>query len=101
MVRFSYVPQSQLRINADSTSSGSRKESFPDFSCASSSRTDQSYAHEDEHVLVLEFVDNSRAKKGPSSGYEHGFPYTAIGYNVAEQPFGDTIFKPFCSQETY
>lgn len=66
MIKFSYIPQNDLRIHGDSVqSSKSRRELSPDFSISSSSKGD----HDGDHVLVLEFADNSRGKKAQNTGY--------------------------------
>lgn len=72
VVKFAYTPQSELRIHSDQHVSSGRRERSPDYSAfqsagASSSRVNDVDA--DEHVLVLDFVDSSRGKKTPGSGY--------------------------------
>lgn len=71
---FSYIPRDQLRINAETQDElkPGRKErrQSPDFAAFSKGNgiatTSQADAHDDEHVLVLEFVSIGKGKKAPN-----------------------------------
>ncbi|KAL0947334.1 hypothetical protein HGRIS_013453 [Hohenbuehelia grisea] len=65
VIKFGYIPQDELRIHGESMDS-KRRES-PDFSMPSSSSMT---LESQEHVLILEFADNSKGKKsGPNDLY--------------------------------
>ncbi|RDB21503.1 ATP-dependent helicase hrq1 [Hypsizygus marmoreus] len=68
VIKFSYIPQNELRIHGESLLSKGRRELSPDFSAFSvaSSSQRKSVDVDDEEVLVLEFFDNSRGKKSQS-----------------------------------
>lgn len=68
-VIFSYIPKNELLINA--TPEGGRRERSPNFSTFStcSHSRDQSSGNAEEHVLVLEFAENSRGKKSIKAGW--------------------------------
>ncbi|KAI0807176.1 P-loop containing nucleoside triphosphate hydrolase protein [Fomes fomentarius] len=82
MVKFAYTPRIELRIHGDQQSGSTRRERSPDFSAfraagapapaASSSRVND--VDEDEHVLVLDFIDNSRGKKTSDTGFAYALP---------------------------
>ena len=64
LIKFSYIPQNDLRINENSqihAPPGGRDRS-PDFTLASWS-TKMQVVEPEEHVLVLEFAENSKGKK--------------------------------------
>lgn len=73
LIKFSYIPQNELRIHSEPQApraNGSRREPSPDFSvfsAASSSKLNTS-VDAGEHVLVLEFADNSRGTKSQQAG---------------------------------
>ncbi|KAH9854069.1 DEAD/H helicase [Lenzites betulinus] len=77
VVKFAYTPRSELRIHSDQHVGSSRRERSPDYAAfqaagASGSRTND--VDTDEHVLVLDFMDNSRGKKSASSGLAYTLP---------------------------
>ncbi|KAI1787885.1 P-loop containing nucleoside triphosphate hydrolase protein [Ganoderma leucocontextum] len=77
VVKFAYTPRIELRIHSDQHGGSSRRERSPDFSAfrtasASSSRVND--VDEDEHVLVLDFIDNSRGKKPTNPGFAYTLP---------------------------
>ncbi|KAG6869067.1 hypothetical protein C0993_003387 [Termitomyces sp. T159_Od127] len=62
LIKFSYIPRNELRVTEDSLK-GRRKKS-PDYSeSIGTSTTTVALEDEDDHVLVLEFVDNAKGKK--------------------------------------
>ncbi|KAH0830257.1 P-loop containing nucleoside triphosphate hydrolase protein [Lanmaoa asiatica] len=66
LIKFAYIPRNELRIHAETLSQqqrGGRRS--PDFSIPSSSQLPG--VEEEEHVLILEFAENSRGKKEQSS----------------------------------
>ncbi|RPD79912.1 P-loop containing nucleoside triphosphate hydrolase protein [Lentinus tigrinus ALCF2SS1-7] len=77
IVNFAYTPRIELRIHGDQQGGSSRRERSPDFSAfrtagASSSRLNN--VDEDEHVLVLDFIDNSRGVKSSNTGFAYALP---------------------------
>jgi DEAD/DEAH box helicase domain-containing protein len=67
MIKFSYIPKTELCIHGD-PHAGFR-EAPVDFSVSSGSSTVPRLnptGEDDEHVLVLDFADNSRGKKQQS-----------------------------------
>ncbi|KAH9946253.1 P-loop containing nucleoside triphosphate hydrolase protein [Epithele typhae] len=78
-VKFAYTPRDELKIHSTQQGSSSRRERSPDFSAfqnsAKSSASRVNDVDLDEHVLVLDFIDNSRGKK-PSSNA--GFAYAPL-----------------------
>ncbi|OBZ75158.1 putative ATP-dependent helicase HRQ1 [Grifola frondosa] len=79
IVKFAYTPRVELRIHGDSQISSARERS-PDYSAfstagASSSRLNAA-DDEDEHVLVLDLVDNARGKKNANPGFAYALPPT-------------------------
>ncbi|KAF8556873.1 P-loop containing nucleoside triphosphate hydrolase protein [Imleria badia] len=65
LIKFAYIPRDELRIHAETVSQqqrGGRRS--PDFSIPSSSQLPG--MEEEEHVLILEFAENSRGKKEKS-----------------------------------
>lgn len=68
MIKFAYIPHTDLRINGDLSSSVQEKPSPPFSITPTSSNAIISNTHEDEHVLILELVDNSKVKRSSSSG---------------------------------
>ncbi|KAI9064267.1 P-loop containing nucleoside triphosphate hydrolase protein [Trametes sanguinea] len=76
-VKFAYTPKSEIRIHSDQHVGSGRRERSPDYAAfqaagASSSRLND--VDEDEHVLVLDFLDNSRGKKNPGTGLAYALP---------------------------
>ncbi|EMD38568.1 hypothetical protein CERSUDRAFT_82843 [Gelatoporia subvermispora B] len=74
-VKFAYIPREELRIHGDSQETSSRRERSPDFAAfatsgASSSKLDD----QAEHVLVLDFMENSRGKKSTNQGFGYTLP---------------------------
>jgi DEAD/DEAH box helicase domain-containing protein len=69
LIKFAYIPHNEFRINADpqgqSSSPPLKRSGSPDFSAFATSR---SILEEDEHVLILEFAENSRGKKSQHPG---------------------------------
>ncbi|KAI9456100.1 hypothetical protein HD554DRAFT_2317614 [Boletus coccyginus] len=62
LIKFAYIPRDELRIHAETLSQqqrGGRRS--PDFSILSSSQIPG--VEEEEHVLILEFAENSRGRK--------------------------------------
>ncbi|KAF8078143.1 P-loop containing nucleoside triphosphate hydrolase protein, partial [Lyophyllum atratum] len=64
-IKFSYIPRNDLRVNEQSLSaSRGHRERSPDYSAFRNASTSKiPIDDEEEHVLVLEFVDNARGKK--------------------------------------
>ncbi|KAH7889934.1 DEAD H helicase [Phlebopus sp. FC_14] len=61
LIKFAYIPCNELRIQPSQTQHGRKS---PDFSLSSQARSSQLPGmDEDEHVLVLEFAENSKGKK--------------------------------------
>lgn len=74
VVKFAYTPRIELRIHSDQRRGSVRREPSPDFSAfqtASASTSRVNDIDEDEHVLVLDFIDNAHGKKptNPAFGY--------------------------------
>lgn len=62
LIKFSYLPRNELRVTEDSLKR--RREKSPDYSESIAPSTSvAALENEDDHVLVLEFVDNARGKK--------------------------------------
>ncbi|KAL4065341.1 P-loop containing nucleoside triphosphate hydrolase protein [Scleroderma citrinum] len=72
LIKFAYIPHNELRIHAETSSQAQKNgRNSPDFSLRSQGPSSSQLPgiEEDEHVLVLEFAENSRGKKqraGPS-----------------------------------
>lgn len=75
LIKFAYIPRDDLRINAEVQEQkygGSKgRASSPDFSAfihkSSEDSSVHGTSHEDEHVLVLEFIGNKGASKKPDN----------------------------------
>ncbi|KAG1749078.1 DEAD H helicase [Suillus paluster] len=72
IVKFAYIPENDLRIHAETVSLNTKRELSPDFTLHSQSLAAPSTSvlpgqEEEEHVLVLEFIEYSRGrlKSGP------------------------------------
>ncbi|EJF65709.1 P-loop containing nucleoside triphosphate hydrolase protein [Dichomitus squalens LYAD-421 SS1] len=77
IVKFAYTPRIELRIHSDHQPGSSRRERSPDYSAfrtASASSSLVNDEDEDEHVLVLDFIDNSRGKKPGDTGLAYALP---------------------------
>ncbi|KAI8998791.1 DEAD/H helicase [Trametes punicea] len=77
IVNFAYTPRTELRIHSDQHVGPGRRERSPDYSAfqtigVSTSRVND--VDEDEHVLVLDFLDNSRGKKNAGTGLAYALP---------------------------
>ncbi|KAL6309039.1 P-loop containing nucleoside triphosphate hydrolase protein [Sparassis latifolia] len=77
VVKFAYIPQVELRIHGDSLTRAGRAPS-PDFSAfatagASATRM-ASLKDEDEHVLVLDLVENAKGKKSANPAASFTLP---------------------------
>ena len=75
LIKFAYIPRDELRVNAEVQahnfgSSGGRERS-PDFSAFILRNPDdesvRGTSHEDEHVLVLDFIANKGSSKKPEN----------------------------------
>lgn len=68
LVKFAYTPAQELQIHEE-TSSGRKKS--PDFSAFQNSGSSSRKMDDDEHVLLLEFAENSKGKKSdhPANAY--------------------------------
>ncbi len=66
LVKFSYIPKNDLKVNENDISSGKRRDKSPDFTIPSSSG---SLASEDEHILVLDLSDNLKGKRSRNAGW--------------------------------
>ncbi|KAI0928397.1 hypothetical protein AcW1_005652 [Taiwanofungus camphoratus] len=82
VVKFAYVPRAELRIHGE-TRDGSKRNGqrgrSPDYSAFTStavapSSESSSVPDEDEHVLVLDFVENARGKKSSNPGFLYSLP---------------------------
>ncbi|KAI0664969.1 P-loop containing nucleoside triphosphate hydrolase protein [Cubamyces menziesii] len=77
IVKFAYTPRTELRIYSDQHTGAGRRERSPDyaaFQAASTSSSRVNDVDEDEHVLVLDFLDNSRGKKNMGTGLANALP---------------------------
>ena len=77
MVKFAYTPRLELRIHSDQQPGSSRRARSPDFSEFRTAGTSSSRVNdvdEDEHVLVLDFIDNSRGTKTGNAGFAYALP---------------------------
>ncbi|PIL23843.1 hypothetical protein GSI_13594 [Ganoderma sinense ZZ0214-1] len=77
IVKFAYTPRIELRIHSDQQGGSSRRERSPDFSAfrtASASGSRVNDVDEDEHVLVLDFIDNARGKKPANPAFGYSLP---------------------------
>ncbi|KAI0374726.1 DEAD/H helicase [Pilatotrama ljubarskyi] len=77
VVKFAYTPRTELRIHGDQHVGSGRRERSPGYSAfqtagPSSSRVNDVDA--DEHVLVLDFMNNSRGRKTASTGLAYALP---------------------------
>ncbi|KAH9901228.1 DEAD/H helicase [Cubamyces lactineus] len=77
IVKFAYTPRAELRIHSDQHIGAGRRERSPDYAAfqttgSSSSRVND--VDENEHVLVLDFLDNSRGKKNTGTGLAYALP---------------------------
>ncbi|KAG6833474.1 hypothetical protein H0H87_006046 [Tephrocybe sp. NHM501043] len=62
LIKFSYIPRNELRITEDSLKG--HRERSPDYSTFGAASTSATkLENEDDHVLVLEFIDNAKGKK--------------------------------------
>jgi DEAD/DEAH box helicase domain-containing protein len=84
IIRFSYIPRNEIQIYENSVAASAKHvRDSVDFSLPSSSTLEDK-----EHVLVLDFADNAKGKKGSNIGHApsiivprrvlmnvHSFPY--------------------------
>ncbi|KAG0706339.1 hypothetical protein DFH29DRAFT_995980 [Suillus ampliporus] len=73
IVKFAYIPHNDLRIHAEAISLDNKRAISPDFTLHSQSLATPSSSllpghEEEEHVLVLEFVEYSRGRIKPGPG---------------------------------
>ncbi|KAG5716255.1 putative ATP-dependent helicase HRQ1 [Termitomyces sp. T112] len=62
LIKFAYIPRNELRVTEDSLKG--RRENSPDCSVSGAASTSvAALENEDDHILILEFVDNARGKK--------------------------------------
>ncbi|KAI0781100.1 DEAD/H helicase [Trametes elegans] len=76
VVKFAYTPRAELRIHSDQHPGGHRERS-PDYSAFQSANASSSRVNdddEDEHVLVLDFIDNTRGKKKADGRLAYALP---------------------------
>lgn len=72
IVKFAYIPRADLQIHGETEESSKGREQSPDYSAFSilhASGSGLNIADEEEHVLVLDFVDNVRGRKSSNMGY--------------------------------
>ncbi|KAI0336366.1 DEAD/H helicase [Cubamyces sp. BRFM 1775] len=77
VVKFAYTPRTELRIHSDQHIGAGRRERSPDyaaFQTAGASNLRVNDVDGDEHVLVLDFLDNSRGKKNAGTGLAYALP---------------------------
>ena len=68
LVKFAYIPRTEVQIHGDAQLSHSKREKSPDFSRYGSNQ-DPGLIHDcDEHVLVLDFEESSRGNKPMANG---------------------------------
>ena len=63
-IKFAYVSRTQIQIHENSIAAAQKQRDMVDFSLPS-----PGHSEEDEHVLVLEFVDNSKRKRSSNTGH--------------------------------
>lgn len=66
IVKFSYIPKNDLKVNEEGSSRGKRRAKSPDFTIPSSSG---SLTNDEEHVLVLELSDNLKGIRSRNVGW--------------------------------
>ena len=76
-IKFSYVPRTQIQIHENSIAATQKQRDMVDFTLPSPGQSE-----EDEHVLVLEFVDNSKSKR--SSNIGHALSLDEVTYQTDE-----------------
>ncbi|KAJ3572806.1 hypothetical protein NP233_g2842 [Leucocoprinus birnbaumii] len=73
LVKFSYIPKNDLKVNESNDDTTKRRANSPDFIISRSS--DKSHTMGEEgHVLVLEFFDNLKGKKSRNAGLSYQQP---------------------------
>ncbi|OCH95579.1 P-loop containing nucleoside triphosphate hydrolase protein [Obba rivulosa] len=74
-VKFGYIPREELRIHGDSQDTSGRRKRSPDFEAFAGAGSSSSIVKdEDEHVLVLDFMENSRGKLSTNPGFAYALP---------------------------
>ncbi len=63
-IKFAYVSRTEIQIHENSITAAQRPSDMVDFSLPSTSRPE-----EEEHVLVLEFIDNLKGKRSANIGH--------------------------------
>jgi len=58
LIRFAYIPADALRINSNDTSTSKKRANSPSFVL-----TGKNGLNEEEHVLVLDFVESTKKTK--------------------------------------
>ncbi|KAF9452846.1 DEAD/H helicase [Macrolepiota fuliginosa MF-IS2] len=71
LVKFSYIPKNDLKVNETDDSPNKRRAKSPDFLIPSSNKPS---TEENGHVLVLEFFDNVKGKKSRNVGLSYQQP---------------------------
>ncbi|KIK92020.1 hypothetical protein PAXRUDRAFT_13476 [Paxillus rubicundulus Ve08.2h10] len=69
LIKFAYIPQNEIRIHAETVMQSLGRRNSPDFSISGQGPLSSSQLpgmEEDEHVLILEFAENSKGKKHQS-----------------------------------
>ncbi|KAG6849336.1 hypothetical protein H0H93_009302 [Arthromyces matolae] len=82
LIKFAYIPRNQLRI----TEEISRGRKSPDYSSCSGSTSTSTLENEEDHVLVLEFVDNVRGTKTKGNRFlssAHGAQDPVVALRIA------------------
>ncbi|KAI0703572.1 P-loop containing nucleoside triphosphate hydrolase protein [Cytidiella melzeri] len=88
LVRFAYIPRLDLQVHESENIK--RRGTSPDYAARSSSASHSlKQLHEGEHVLVLDFEDNSKGKK-PGQRYTCNFSST----NLAHAVYSRTLSLP-------
>ncbi|KAG6909832.1 hypothetical protein DXG01_015105 [Tephrocybe rancida] len=68
LIKFSYIPQNELRVTEDSLKG--RRENSPGYSSFGAASTSAvTLDNQEDHILVLEFVDNARGKKTKNNSF--------------------------------
>lgn len=70
LIKFAYIPQNDLRVNADPQipESNRQRDRSPDFTIPdATTTTGLNIVEPEEHVLILEFAENSKGKKTEGS----------------------------------
>ena len=95
-IKFSYVPRTEIQVHENSVTAAQQPRDMVDFSLPTASQP------EDEHVLVLEFIDDFKGKRSANIG--HASSLDELKYQTDEfaqfSLYNSAIYFGLCCEKT-